>query len=215
MNDSHAQYQRRFVVVEGAIGAGKTTLAKRLHQSLGGKLELQPYNENPYLEAFYAANKQQKKAEELGLLKDTAFLFQGFLDLRRIDNHLCNGKIVVADWLFEKFEIWRWTFPDEEKYRETLRLWHKELPTPDLIIYLNASVDVLLQRIHTRNRATEKSIEPDYIQILVQRHHDFFDFYPEDRVRLITVNSDKFSVCDDKQYQRLFGDITLRLDQLR
>ncbi len=173
-----------FIVVEGPIGVGKTTLARRLAASFGCDLLLEGADENPFLERFY------RDPRSAALQTQLFFLFQRAEQLRGLRQGDMFRPVHVADYLMEKDRLFAELTLDEEEFRLYEQVYaHVTLdaPTPDLVIYLQAPVEVLLQRIAERGRAYERPMAADYLQRLSDRYTEFFHHY--DASPLLIVNA--------------------------
>ena len=179
-----AQQAFRHVVVEGPIGVGKTSLARRLAQSFGAELLLEQAEENPFLERFYQDPRAAALPAQLFFLLQRADQLRG---LRQVD--LFQPRL-VADYLFEKDRVFAELNLDEHEfalYDKVYRQLALEVPTPDLVIYLQAPVDVLLRRIAQRGIGYEQNISADYLNRLSEAYIRFFYHY--DRSPLLIVNT--------------------------
>ena len=161
----------RFVVVEGPIGVGKTSLARRLAKSFGSELVLEQDAENPFLERFYRNPRAAAFQTQLYFLFQRARQMQ---DMRQADLF---GKVRVADYLLDKDRLFARLTLDEEEFRLYEQVYAKlsiDAPVPDLVVYLQAPVDVLLERIARRGIAYEQAIERRYLERLVEAYARFF-----------------------------------------
>jgi len=193
----------RYLAVEGPIGVGKTSLARRLAETLQFELVLEQAEENPFLERFYrdpAAN---------ALPTQLHFLFQRARQAQQMrqSDLFAGGR--VADFLLEKDQIFaRLTLPDEEYrlYDQVYQGLALDAPTPDLVIYLQAPVDVLVERVQRRGIAYEQSVRRDYLQRLSEAYMRFFHRY--DAGPLLIVNAATIDpVRREEDYQDLLGRI--------
>ena len=146
----------RFIVVEGPIGVGKTSLARRLARSFGSELVLEQADENPFLERFY------RNPRAAALQTQLFFLFQRTRQLEDIRQHDLFETVRVADYLLDKDRLFAQLTLDEEElalYEQVYARLAVDAPAPDLVIYLQAPVDVLLERIERRGIRYEQQIE--------------------------------------------------------
>lgn len=174
----------RFVVVEGPIGVGKTSLARRLAKSFDSDLVLEQDVENPFLERFYRNPRAAAFQTQLYFLFQRARQMQG---LRQADFF---GRVRVSDYLLEKDRLFaRLTLDAEELalYEQVYARLAIDAPVPDLVVYLQAPVDVLLERIARRGIAYEQAIERRYLERLVDAYARFFLEY--DAAPVLTVNA--------------------------
>lgn len=194
-----AQQAFRHVVVEGPIGVGKTSLARRLAKSFGAELLLEQAEENPFLERFYQDPRAAALPAQLFFLLQRADQLRG---LRQVD--LFQPRL-VADYLFEKDRVFAELNLDEHEFALYDKVYQQlalEVPTPDLVIYLQAPVDVLLRRIAQRGIGYEQNISADYLTRLSEAYIRFFYHY--DRSPLLIVNTRDINPVDKEQdYQLL------------
>ena len=192
-----------YIVVEGPIGVGKTSLARRLSESFGSELLLEGAAENPFLERFYRNPREGALSTQLFFLLQRARQLQ---ELRQADMF---RPVRVADFLMEKDQLFARLTLDEQEYRLYEQVYtHLTLdaPQPDLVIYLQAPVDVLLQRIAKRGIRHEQHIDAAYLERLSQAYARFFHDY--DAAPLLIVNAAHIDlVSGDADYQALLEQI--------
>jgi deoxyadenosine/deoxycytidine kinase len=188
-----------YIAVEGPIGVGKTTLAKRLAASFNYQTLLENAEDNPFLERFYRNRKQAALATQLFFLFQRS---QKIHDLRQADIF---EPVRVADFLIEKDPLFARINldPDEfELYQKVYRQLTIDAPRPDLVIYLQAAPDVLLERIENRGIAAERAIERDYLERLNEVYSEFFLYY--DDAPLLIVNATELDLANnDADYNHL------------
>ena len=183
--------QARHIVVEGPIGAGKTSLARRLAAHLEGELVLEQPELNPFLERFYQDRPRYALATQL------CFLFQRLDQLRDLCQPDFFAKTVVADYLFDKDALFaRLTLEDDEYalYRQIYQAQAPHIPAPDLVIYLQASPEQLVARVRRRGLERERKIGDDYLARLSQSYSRFF--YDYNAAPVMVVNSDHLNFVD-------------------
>ncbi len=189
----------RYLVVEGPIGVGKTTLARRLAASFGSELVLEMPQDNPFLSRFY----QDRAASALPT--QLFFLFQRLEQLRDLHQGDLFEPVRVGDYLLEKDRLFaRLTLnPDElELYEKVHAQVVGEVPHPDLVIYLQAPVPVLMQRIRRRGIGYERNIDERYLQRLCDAYVRFFHDYHE--APLLIVNTETLDLAgSEEDYQLL------------
>jgi deoxyguanosine kinase len=193
----------RFVVVEGPIGVGKTSLARRLGRSFGSELILEQAEENPFLERFY------RNPRSAALPTQLFFLFQRTRQLEDIRQHDLFDSVRVADYLLDKDRLFaRLTLDDEEfaLYEQIYARLAIDAPTPDLVIYLQAPVDTLLERIARRGIRYEQHIERAYLEKLQQAYARFFHEYDSSPLLIVNAAQADF-VANETDYQQLFEQI--------
>src|SRR5579864_8693902 len=174
----------RFIVVEGPIGVGKTSLARRLSQSLGGQLVLEQADQNPFLERFY------KNPRAAAFQTQLFFLFQRARQLEDVRQQDMFGAVRVADYLLDKDRLFARVTLDDAEYALYEQVYAKldiQPPQPDLVVYLQAPVDVLLERIAKRGIAYEQQIERAYLERLNEAYARFFHEY--EAAPLLIVNA--------------------------
>ena len=196
-----------YIAVEGPIGVGKTSLARRLADTLGAATVFEEAEANPFLERFYTAPR------EAALPAQLSFLFQRTRKLEALAQADMFHPVRVADFMLEKDLLFaELTLDDSELalYHEVYRRVTPQVAHPDLVIYLQAPVEVLMRRIARRGRAFERGVNRDYLEQVVAAYTQFFHHYNQTRVLIVnaaTVNL----VDDDADYARLLEQIrTLR-----
>lgn len=174
----------RYIAIEGPIGVGKTTLAQILAERVGARLVLEPVEENPFLAQFY--DDSRKYAFQTQLF----FLLSRFQQQQVLHQQELFTTSTIADYLFAKDRIFAALTLDPNELALYDRLYGALGPRvvkPDLVIYLQARVEVLLHRIKRRGRAYERQIDPDYVATLAAGYNDFFFHY--DDTPLLVVNT--------------------------
>ena len=193
----------RYIAVEGPIGVGKTSLAKRLAQSFNYDILLENSEENPFLERFYHNPRQHALATQL------FFLFQRAQQLQALRQDDMFEPVRVADFLMEKDRLFarQNLEPDEfTLYENVYRHLTIDAPKPDLVIYLQAPVEVLLERIQRRGIPAEQLIERQYLAGLIDAYTSFFHYY--DDSSLLVVNCAEIDlVHHDADYEQLLDYI--------
>ncbi|HRU39800.1 MAG TPA: deoxynucleoside kinase [Candidatus Goldiibacteriota bacterium] len=200
MNDFH------YIAIEGVLGVGKTSFAKQLAQDLSAKLVLEEVDNNPFLDRFYKDMKGHALQTQLFFLLSRARqqepLSQMDLFSRRI----------VADYLIEKDRIFAYVTLDENE----LALYEKifsvvvnegKMLKPDLVVYLQASVEILLERIKRRGRVFEKNIPKDYIHNLTQAYNHYFSHFTG--CPLVIVNTDDVDFVNDRTAYKNIKDFIM------
>tara|TARA_Y100001933_G_scaffold247303_2_gene279917 strand:+ start:1434 stop:2141 length:708 start_codon:yes stop_codon:yes gene_type:complete len=200
----------RYVTVEGPIGVGKTTLARRLAEHFGYPILLEPAAENPFLDRFYREGRRHALPTQL------FFLLNRARQMAELPGDDLLGPTLVADFLLEKDDLFaRMTLDDAEYalYRQIYDSLDLQTPTPDLVIYLQAPVSVLLARIRRRGIAYERDIESDYLETLNRAYTEFFHYY--DDAPLLVVNASEIDFANnDRHFAALLEQIG-RMDGLR
>ncbi len=186
-----AQY--RYIVIEGPIGAGKTSLARRLARHLNGELLLEAPDENPFLPRFYEEPARHALATQL------FFLFQRIQQLRDMKQIDLFTGTTVSDFLFDKDALFaRLNLADDELhlYQQIYQQLAPQAPAPDLVIYLQASHRQLFERVKRRAVDYERNIDERYLGRLAEEYQRFF--YQFDAAPLLIVNSDRLNFVDDQ-----------------
>ncbi len=200
----------RYIVVEGPIGVGKTSLARRLGASLQGALMLERPEDNPFLDRFY------RNPRDAALPTQLFFLFQRAGQLEALQQEDMFAAARVADFMFEKdalFAELTLTRHELDLYRQVWRSLELRPPPPDLVIYLQAPVDVLLSRIARRGIDFEQRISRAYLEQLTEAYARFFHAW-EDSPLLIVNAAAIDPVNNDREYEELLGAIQ-RIDKGR
>lgn len=193
----------RFIVIEGPIGVGKTSLARRLATSLNAQLVLEHAEQNPFLERFYKSPRAAAFQTQL------FFLFQRARQLEDVRQQDMFGAVRVADYLLEKDRLFARVTLDDAEYGLYEQVYERvaiDAPQPDLVVYLQAPVDVLMDRIAKRGIRYEQYIERAYLEKLTQAYARFFHAY--DAAPLLIVNSAAIDpVSNESDYRLLFAEI--------
>lgn len=196
--------QHRYIVVEGPIGVGKTSLATKLADSFGSELLLEKAEQNPFLSQFYQNPQQYALSTQLYFLLQRA---QQVQDFRQIDLF---QRSQVADFLIDKDRLFaELTLNSDELslYEQIYQHLTIDMPRPDLVIYLQAPVETLCKRIVQRGIDYEQPIKPDYLTRLSESYTRFFFDY--DQSALLTVNTQSIDLINDAaDYQSLLNEIS-------
>ena len=193
----------KFIVVEGPIGVGKTTLARKLANNLNSELLLEKFLENPFLEKFY------KDIDKYALSTQLHFLLQRKADLSKLDSVGSNNKNYVSDYFINKDKLFAKTVLSRnefELYTKIFDALNIMIPKPDLIIYLQADPDTLLERIKLRGNGFEKNITKDYLQKITDAYTQFFYSYKDSP--LLIINTSRVDVNKSHDYVMLLDAIS-------
>jgi deoxyadenosine/deoxycytidine kinase len=193
----------RFIVLEGPIGVGKTSLATKLAATLGAEQVFEQAEQNPFLERFYRNPRAGALPAQL------YFLFQRAQQLSALRQHDLFAPVRVADYLLDKDRLFaRVTLDDEEfrLYEQVHQRLSVDAPVPDLVVYLQAPVDVLQERIARRGIRHEHLIERAYLEKLNDAYARFFHEY--DAAPLLIVNAAAIDpLHNESDYEELLGAI--------
>jgi len=193
----------RFIAVEGPIGVGKSSLARRLCISLAAQGVLEEAAQNPFLERFYRNPRAGALPTQL------YFLLQRAQQLASLKQQDLFAPVRVSDYLLEKDRLFARVTLDDAEYELYERVYERvavDAPKPDLVVYLQAPVDVLMDRIAKRGIRYEQYIERAYLEKLAQAYARFFHAY--DASPLLIVNSAAIDpVSNESDYQQLFAEI--------
>ena len=193
----------RFIVVEGPIGAGKTALASRLAESMSASLLLEEVVENPFLERFYRDGRSAALPAQMFVLFARARQLD---ELRQPDLF---SDVRVADYLFAKDRLFAELNLDADElalYDQVAANLDVDPPTPDLVIYLQANVDALMERIARRGIGYERTIERAYLVRIAEKYARYFHAYNESPLLIVNA-SDIDPIHNDADYERLFQQI--------
>lgn len=178
-----------YIAVDGPIGAGKTTLVKMLAEDVGGRVVLEPVEKNPFLAEFYKDRARNAFKTQLFFLLNR---YQQQLELKQQDLF---HTTTVCDYTFAKDRIFAQLNlnPDEQTLYDTVfHLLDARLPKPDLVVYLQASPEVMLQRIRKRGIGYEKGVTEEYLEHLTNAYNAWFFTY--DATPLLVVNSNDLDI---------------------
>lgn len=192
-----------YIVVEGPIGVGKTTLARRLAESFATDLMLELAAENPFLPRFYADPKS------VALPTQLFFLFQRAKQIESLKQTDMFKPVQVSDFLIEKDKLFASVTLDDDElalYHQVYERLTLDAPVPDLVIYLQAPIDVLMERIIERGHDYERYVDRSYLKKISDAYVEFFYHYKI--APLLIVNTDDFDLSgNDKDYALLLEHI--------
>ncbi|WON73129.1 deoxynucleoside kinase [Nitrosospira sp. Is2] len=197
----------RYIVIEGPIGAGKTSLARRMATRLGCELLLEQPAENPFLEKFYGDIPRYALSTQL------FFLFQRVNQLQELAQIDMFSNTTVSDFMLDKDPLFaRLTLNDAEYdlYRKIYHHLQPEAPLPDLVIYLQASPSTLVERVKRRGNAFENKISEEYLWQLADIYTRFFHQY--EAAPLMIINSENLNFADR---QEDFDLLLKQVEQMR
>jgi deoxyguanosine kinase len=189
----------KYIAIEGPIGIGKTTLAKRLASSFNYDTLLEDAEENPFLERFYQDRRSNALPTQL------FFLFQRIRKLEALRQGDIFQPVRVSDFLIDKDPLFARITLDDNEFRLYQAVYEKiitELPKPDLVVYLQAPTETLYERVQMRGNAIERGIEHRYLQQLNDAYTQFFYYY--DDTPLLIVNTAAINLASgDRDYRNL------------
>ena len=191
-----------YLVVEGNIGAGKTSLAKKIAKDYNANLILERFANNPFLPKFY------KDPERYSFPLELSFLADRYKQLKDdLGNFDLFKTFTIADYYFMKSLIFsRATLPEDEfhLYRQLFYIIYNSLPKPNLFVYLHVSVDRLLMNIKKRGRSYEQQITYEYLEKIQEGYFDFFRQHPEYRFLIIDIN--RLDFIENSRDYKLIAD---------
>ncbi|MBK7368780.1 MAG: deoxynucleoside kinase [Candidatus Eisenbacteria bacterium] len=191
--------ENRYLVIEGVIGAGKTSLCRMLSERLAAQLVLEEVEENPFLKDFY------KDRARYAFQTQMHFLFSRYQQQRDLkQTNLFNDKL-VADYLFQKDRIFAsLNLVDRElaMYERLVGWLELDVVKPDVVVYLQAHTDTLMERIAKRNRPFERDMDKDYIARLNDAYNHYFFHYTDTPLLVVNTNGIDF-VNDASDYEDL------------
>ena len=196
-----------YIVIEGPIGCGKTTLARLLSEKFNVQLLSEKAEENPFLPRFY------QDAQRYALPTQLFFLFQRSRQISDMNQRDMFSAPTVADFFLEKDPLFARLNLDDEEYTLYHQIYtHLQLksPKPDLIIYLQTPVDELAERIEERNISYEQELPREYIERLADAYSEFFHSY--DASPVLIVNNEKLNITKDETALNLLID---RIGQIK
>lgn len=187
----------RFIAIEGCIGVGKTTLARNIAQLFNYDMLLEQPEDNPFLERFYRDPKSTALPTQL------FFLFQRANQIQSLRQNDLFEPVRVSDFLMDKDQLFaRVTLDDDEFaiYRQVYDKLVIDAPRPDLVIYLQAPLNVLSERIRQRGVSAEQHISQDYLKALNDAYTEFFHYY--DAAPLLIVNAQDLNLASNRDHFR-------------
>lgn len=192
-----------YVAVEGVIGAGKTSVAALLSERLNAKLILENFEDNPFLEKFYI------NPQAYAFRTQMFFLLERFTQLQELHQKDLFQNYIISDYIFEKDKIFAYlNLSDDELkiYEQVVQGLDKGIVQPDLVVYLQSSVERLMTNIRRRNRTIENEITEEYIDNLNEAYNYFFSRYKGSKV-LIVNSDDADFVNNPDDFDNLFEEI--------
>lgn len=193
----------RYIAIEGVIGAGKTSLAKKLSERLNANLILEEFETNPFLEKFYDDRKR------FAFQTQMFFLINRYKQQEQLGQEDLFAKYIVSDYIFDKDQIFAYLNIQGEElklYENLFPLLQRNLRKPDLVIFLQSSTDRLMHNIKKRGRKVERNLTRGYIEELSEAYNNFFFKY--NNTPLLIVNSTEIDFINrQKDFDELFNQI--------
>lgn len=193
----------RYIAIEGVIGAGKTSLAKKIRDRLNAKLILEQFDHNPFLEKFYTDRSRYAFQTQM------FFLINRFKQQQELHQEDLFSEYIVCDYTFEKDRIFAYMNLSKDElnlYESIYPLLARNLRKPDLVVYLQSSTDRLMYNIKKRNRKIERALTRSYIEELSEAYNHYFFRY--NNTPLLIVNSSDIDfVNNDDDFDELFKQI--------
>ena len=185
----------RFIAVEGSIGAGKTSLVNLLGEQYGARVILEDDETNPFIAKFY------EDREAYSFQTQIFFLLNRFNQYQELAQRDLFNSVVVIDYLFQRDKVFAQLNLEDHEYRlyeQIFNLIGPKAPKPDLVIFLQASTKVLLERVSKRNREYESFMDPDYLDSVNKAFNNFFFYYSDTPLLVINTNEIDFveKKCD-------------------
>ncbi|MEW6703107.1 MAG: deoxynucleoside kinase [Bacteroidota bacterium] len=196
----------RYIAIEGVIGAGKSSLAQKLSDKLNANLILEEFEENPFLEKFYDDRKR------FAFQTQMFFLINRYKQQQQLNQQELFSKYVVSDYIFEKDRIFAYLnlSGEELKLYETIfPLLERDIPKPDLVIFLQSSYDRLMTNIRIRGRKFERNLTRAYLTELSEAYNNFFFKYSNTPLLIVNTTDIDFVNVDedfDELYSQIFRD---------
>jgi deoxyadenosine/deoxycytidine kinase len=184
----------QYIAIEGVIGAGKTSLATRMAERFGGRLLLELHEENPFLPDFY------RDPRHFAFSTQMFFVLSRYRQQQEIPQRDLFQQLLIADYLFAKDRIFASLTLEERElslYDKVAKLLERDIPQPDLVIYLQSSTERLMANIRLRNRSYEKPMTEEYIRDLNEAYNRFFFNYTA--TPLLVINATEIDFVHNEQ----------------
>ena len=193
----------KYIAIEGVIGAGKTSLAKKIKERLNAELILEQFEANPFLEKFYSDRKRYAFQTQM------FFLINRYKQQEELNQENLFTEFIVSDYVFEKDRIFAYLNLNGEElnlYESIFPLLNRNLRKPDLVVYLQSSLERLMFNIKKRSRRVERNLTRNYIEELSEAYNHFFFRY--NNTPLLIVNSTEIDfVNSEEDFEELFKQI--------
>jgi deoxyguanosine kinase len=194
---------KRYIVVEGPIGVGKTSLVQMLGDVFASRVILEKVADNPFLPKFYT------NPSGFAFQTQMFFLLSRYQQQRELAQQELFSQSVICDYLFAKDRIFASVNLDEDElilYQQIYTLLNQRIPRPDLVIYLQSQTEVLQQRIRMRGRSYEREVSRDYVEAINEAYNRFFFSYDETPLLIINTSEVDF-VRRPEDFQDLVREI--------
>jgi len=193
----------RYIVIEGPIGVGKTSLARLLAKAFNARCILEKAEDNPFLPSFYEDRKKYAFQTQI------FFLLNRFQQQREIAQLDLFNQITLCDYLFDKDRIFASINLDDHEialYEQVFHLLNGQIPPPDLVIFLQAKPEILLHRIKSRSVSYEKDMSLEYLKTLIEAYNYYFFHY--DQTPLLVVDTSEIDFVNRKEdFDQLLREI--------
>ena len=203
MSEKEFKPDVKYIAIEGVIGAGKTSLARKLKNRLNAELLLEQFDANPFLEKFYSDRSRYAFQTQM------FFLINRFKQQEELSQENLFRDYIVSDYLFEKDRIFAYLNLNSEElklYESLYPLLERSLRKPDLVVFLQSSSDRLMHNIKNRNRKIERALNRSYIEDLSEAYNHFFFRY--NSTPLLIVNSTEIDFVNSHgDFEELFKQI--------
>lgn len=184
----------RYIAIEGVIGAGKSSLARKLADKLSSNLIMEEFEENPFLEKFYDDRKR------FAFQTQMFFLINRFKQQQQLNQQELFSKYMVSDYIFQKDKIFAYlnlTGEELKLYETIFPLLERDIPKPDLVIFLQSSLDRLAENIKTRGRKFERNLTRAYLSELSEAYNNFFFKYNSTPLLIVNTSEIDFVNRED------------------
>ena len=192
--------KKNFIVIEGNIGAGKTSLSKKIAEEYNAKIVLEQFAENPFLPKFY------KEPDKYSFQLETSFLIDRYNQLEKeLKNYDLFKTFLISDYFFSKSLIFAKNTlqnDDYQLYRRIFNIIYTSLPKPDIYVYLHVETSKLIENIHKRGRSYEQEINQDYLNKIQKAYFDYFKQQQNFTFLIIDTNNIDF-VKNNNDFNKL------------
>jgi len=187
--------KQAYIAIDGVIGVGKTTLVNMLAEKFKGKAVYEIVEENPFLADFY------KEPKRYAFQTQMFFLLSRYRQQQEMPQRELFHQLLVSDYIFAKDKIFAYLTLDDRElflYEKIVKLMERDIPKPDLVIYLKSSPERLMKNIKKRDRPFEREMKYDYINDLNKAYNKFFNLYTS--TPLLTINATEIDFVDNKKH---------------